>query len=285
MIATKEKFYTCKNDRAFKEIFLKEENKELLIKLLEVSLKTKIYKIKYENIERNTGNLNLKRKYFDVLLETDKGKIGIEMNARETPYLHVRNLAYQCDAYLHYVKKGKEYTDDIDILQLNLTYGMKPDENRELYSVYTVQNDKLKKYVNNFKIVEWDMDKLMEYWYHKDEEKIKEYMYLIMLDLDKEQLESIEHKDKVVTKFMKDLYEINDDPAFRLFLTEEEDQEMIHNTELKLARKEGEEHGQQLGEYQAKIDMAKKMLGKYSIEEIKNLTNLSEEEIGKLKGN
>lgn len=34
MIATKEKFYTCKNDRAFKEIFLKEENKELLIKLL-----------------------------------------------------------------------------------------------------------------------------------------------------------------------------------------------------------------------------------------------------------
>ena len=119
---------------------------------------------------------------------------------------------------------------------------------------------------------------------HKNEEKIKEYMYLIMLDLDKEQLESIEHKDKVVTKFMKDLYEINDDPAFRLFLTEEEDQEMIHNTELKLARKEGEEHGQQLGEYQAKIDMAKKMLGKYSIEEIKNLTNLSEEEIGKLKG-
>ena len=55
MIATKEKFYTCKNDRAFKEIFLKEENKELLIKLLEVSLKTKIYKIKYENVERNTG--------------------------------------------------------------------------------------------------------------------------------------------------------------------------------------------------------------------------------------
>ena len=51
-----------------------------------------------------------------------------------------------------------EYTDDIDILQLNLTYGMKPDENRELYSVYTVQNDKLKKYVNNFKIVEWDID-------------------------------------------------------------------------------------------------------------------------------
>ena len=118
---------------------------------------------------------------------------------------------------------------------------------------------------------------------HKDEEKIKEYMYLIMLDLDKEQLESIEHKDKVVTKFMKDLYEINDDPAFRLFLTEEEDQEMIHNTELKLARKEGEEHGQQLGEYQAKIDMAKKMLiQKEEINKIILYTGLTEDEIKRL---
>ena len=118
---------------------------------------------------------------------------------------------------------------------------------------------------------------------HKDEEKIKEYMYLIMLDLDKEQLESIEHKDKVVTKFMKDLYEINDDPAFRLFLTEEEDQEMIHNTELKLARKEGEECGQQLGEYQAKIDMAKKMLiQKEEINKIILYTGLTEDEIKSL---
>ena len=127
----------------------------------------------------------------------------------------------------------------------------------------------------------------MEYWYHKDEEKIKEYMYLIMLDLDKEQLESIEHKDKVVTKFMKDLYEINDDPAFRLFLTEEEDQEMIHNTELKLARKEGEERGekrgQQLGERQAKIDMAKKMLiQKEEINKIILYTGLTEDEIKRL---
>lgn len=49
---TKEVFYTCRNDRAFKEIFLKEENRDLLKKLLEEALNTKIYSITEENIER-----------------------------------------------------------------------------------------------------------------------------------------------------------------------------------------------------------------------------------------
>lgn len=31
------KFYTCKNDRAFKEVFMKEKNKDILKALLKVS--------------------------------------------------------------------------------------------------------------------------------------------------------------------------------------------------------------------------------------------------------
>ena len=41
MIEEKE-FYTCKNDRAFKEVFMRKENKDLLIKLLESTLDIKI---------------------------------------------------------------------------------------------------------------------------------------------------------------------------------------------------------------------------------------------------
>ena len=39
------KFYTCKNDRTFKEVFLKEENSDLLKALLELILQIKIDKL------------------------------------------------------------------------------------------------------------------------------------------------------------------------------------------------------------------------------------------------
>ena len=50
MIEEKE-FYTCKNDRAFKEVFMRKENKDLLIKLLESTLDIKIKELKYLNID------------------------------------------------------------------------------------------------------------------------------------------------------------------------------------------------------------------------------------------
>ena len=55
-----EKFYTCKKDRAFKEVFMKEENKELLIALLESVLDIKIKELKYLNLEKNTDNINIR---------------------------------------------------------------------------------------------------------------------------------------------------------------------------------------------------------------------------------
>ena len=45
MTETKE-FYTCKNDRAFKEVFMRKENKALLTKLLENTLDIKIKELK-----------------------------------------------------------------------------------------------------------------------------------------------------------------------------------------------------------------------------------------------
>jgi hypothetical protein len=45
MIGVEEKYYTCRYDRPFKEIFLKEENKDMLKDLLELILNKKINKI------------------------------------------------------------------------------------------------------------------------------------------------------------------------------------------------------------------------------------------------
>ena len=58
MIEEKE-FYTCKNDRAFKEVFMRKENKDLLIKLLESTLDIKIKELKYLNVEKIVDNVNI----------------------------------------------------------------------------------------------------------------------------------------------------------------------------------------------------------------------------------
>ena len=78
---------------------------------------------------------------------------------------------------------------------------------------------------------------------------------------------------------MDELERVNEDPRFREYLTKEQDEEKIRNTLIMAAKAEGEE----LGEKQTKIEIAKKMLEKYSIEEIKILTGLNENEIHNLR--
>ena len=236
LLEKEEKFYTAKYDRAFKEVFLKEENEELLLSVLKESLNTKIAKIRQRNIELNSGNIFVRRKYLDILLETDQGLIGIEINSSVEDYLHPRNLAFQCDNYAHYTLVGENYTEDVQIIQINLTYKM---QDEELVRRYFIQDETGKKYAQNFQIIEWNMDKLMKFWYDKNEEIIAKYKHLIMLDLPKEELKELSKKDREVEKYMKEIERVNQDPRFREYMTKEEDQKKIYNTQMSKAFNEG----------------------------------------------
>ena len=268
-----EKFYTAKYDRTFKEIFLKEENEELLLLILEETLNTKVAKIKQRNIELNNGNIFVRRKHLDILLETDQGLIGIEINSSVEDYLHPRNLAFQCDNYAHYTLVGQDYTEEVQIIQINLTYKM---QDEELVRRYFIQDRTGKKYAQNFQIIEWNMDKIMKFWYDKNEEKIEEYKHLIMLDLSKEDLKKLAKKDREVEKYMKEVERVNEDPRFREYMTKEEDQKKIYNTQMSKAYNDGGK--------EKSIEIAKKMLQKNeNILEISEYTGLTIEEIESLK--
>lgn len=75
-----EKYYHGKYDRAFKEVMLKESNKDLLKVVLEKVLNTEIKDIEYKPTERLTGNVNVRGKRLDLLAITNVGLIGIEIN-------------------------------------------------------------------------------------------------------------------------------------------------------------------------------------------------------------
>ena len=279
-----DKFYSCKYDRAFKEVFLKERNKDLLKVLLESILKLKIKEIKLIPNELNEENLLVRRKTLDALIETDIGKIGIEVNSNNRPYVHLRNMAYICDLYASYTLSKEKYTDKVDIIQINLSYEL--GINHKKLSIYKIMDDEENLYVNNFKIYEINMDYYLKLWYDKNEKEIKENEYLVMLGLDKEELEAFSKKIKneKVEKYMSEIKKVNGKTVFKRFISYEQDKEFIKNSELSEAKDEGIKEGIKEGSYDKQIEIAKNLLNEnMDIKTISKVTGLSIENINKLK--
>ena len=97
-----------------------------------------------------------------------------------------------------------------------------------------------------------------------------------MLDLDEEKLEDLSKKDKVVSKYMETLEEVNKDPEFREYMSAEEDARKMENSHLDEAMNRGIE--------KEKIEIAKNMLNDgVPTDSISKYTGLTEKEINTLK--
>ena len=270
------KFYTCKYDRPFKEVMLNKKNEDLLKWFLEDILKVKIERIEVQTIEMNNGNINVRRKYVDVMLKTNVGKIEIEINACNAPYVHPRNMAFISNIYSNHTLVGEDYSEEVPIIQINFSYGLKDTEK---IRAYKMRDDSGKEYVKNFTIYEINMEYYKEMWDNGDKEEIDKNKYYIMLDLEENQLKKISKKDRMVESFMEELKKVNSNPEFQAFMTYEEDQAKIFNSRMKESYNNGIEQGIK----QEKIQIVKnlKALGT-PIEIIASATNFSIEEIEKI---
>lgn len=277
-------FYTCKNDRAFKEVFLKPDNSDLLKALLEFILKIKIDKLEIKKTELLSGNVNIKDKRVDAIVHTGNKKIEIEINSQNKDYLHTRSTAYICNIYQSNASVGDTYNEDTDIIQVNLTWGL--GRNNDEMKIYKIMNEKGELYVKNFIIYEINMDYYDKIWYSKNEEEIKKNQYMIMLDLDKKELKNMP-KDKIVDKYITNVTIVNDDPEFQKYMSEEEDKRKIQNSLLSEAKEEGISQGISQG-YTSGINDGIKQTAKnllsmnMPIEDISKATGLSIEEIKKI---
>ena len=281
-ITKPKKFYTCKNDSAFKEIFGNSKNKNLLIWLLERILQVNINKLTYLNVERNNNDLVTKRKRLDILVETNAGRINIEMNATNKDYLHPRNFCYLSNIYNKNTSISEDYNEDTLTIQINFTYGIKDDN--KILRIYKVQDDEQKCYIKNFEIYEYNMDIIMNFWYSLDIEKVTEYSHLIMLDLGKNSLQELVKYDGKVDEYMKKITKLNTDANFWEVFTPEEDERYIRNTIKRESEKKGEKIGTLKGERKKSREIAKNMLAKnLDLNLIMDVTNLSKNEIMKLQ--
>ena len=273
-ITKPKKFYTCKNDSAFKEIFGNIKNKKLLIWLLERILQVRIDELTYLNVERNNNDLVTKRKRLDILVETNVGRINIEMNATNKEYLHPRNFCYLSNIYNKNTSISEDYNEETLTIQINFTYGIKDDN--KILRIYKVQDDEQKCYIKNFEIYEYNMDIIMNFWYSLDIEKVTKYSHLIMLDLEKNSLKELVKYDGKVDEYMEKITKLNTDANFWEVFTPEEDERYIRNT----IKRESEKKGEQ----KKSFEIAKNMLAmQIDINTIAKATNLSKQEIMKLQ--
>ena len=279
MIETKP-FYTCKYDKAFKEIMMKEENFEILKKVLESILEVTIEEIKLQPLNLPTGNIHLKGKEVDLLVVTNQGKIEVEVNTYYNDYVRVRNFSYITNIYNNQVTVGDKYSEDTNVIQINLNYGI-PDTKYK--RIYKVRDEEGKEYIKNFYIYEINMEKLKKIWYDKNELEIEKNKYLLMLDMEIKDIKKLP-KDKVVKEYMEKIEKLNNDPMFINWITKEKDEQMIKNTQLYNATQEGINIGISQGLQKRNIEIAKTLLKKnMDIEDIIDITGLPKEEIEKLQ--
>ena len=173
-------------------------------------------------------------------------------------------------------------------MHVNLTWGLGAEE--DVMTKYMIMSENGKLFVKNFIIYEINMDYYNKLWYSKNEDEIKKNLYMIMLDLDKKELENMP-KDKIVDKYITNVTIVNDDPEFQKYMSEEEDKRKIQNSLLSEAKEEGISQGYtsgindgiSKGKNKKSIEIDKNMLKKnMSIEDISDITGLSIEEINKL---
>ena len=277
------KFYSCRYDRTFKEVFLNPKNEDLLKVLLEDILKVKIEIKKILPTELITGNNIIKSKRVDALILAINKKIEIEINASINEYVYIRNMAYICNIYSTNALVGDSYNQDIDIIQINLTWGLDYEESKREFRIIDKNGNV---YVKNLLIMEINMEYYKKIWYSKDEKKIKENELLVMLDLNEGELKKMPKSDKISEKYIESVTIVNNDPFFQEYMSHEEDQRKMQNSLIREAEDSGYEKGIKLGEEKLekeKIDIAKRLFKMHmNKEDIIKATGLTTEEINKI---
>ena len=294
-------YYVLSNDIIFKNTF---DTKERLKRLLEETLNIKVYEIFKSNIEMPVENVKERRKYLDLILETNEGIINVEINHGFKDELPYRNFIYFCKLISMSVKKAKSYTNIKKHIQLNISW------NLDKYLDFDITNTKIIKchladdkthnkiYDKIFEIVYINMDYFEDVWYHGDIEKENPFLMFLAAPTE-EKMDLICEGDEFMEELSNKVKRLNEDPDILDVIIENED-EIIKNSiydngvnagiELGISQgitqgiTQGISQGITQGIEQNKIEIAKKMLKEeFNIKDIAKITGITEKEIEDLK--
>lgn len=216
------KFYTARYDRVFKSILCNENDLRILKKVLSVAIDTDIRDIIIKKCELSVSHVSERVKIVDLVVELNNKDIAhVELNLQMDSYVKFRNYVFFSKVISTNGRRGEKYRTNINYIHIDFTYGMNLGKIREEYYVQTLEG---KKYIQNVKILEYDMDYIKKNCYND-----VNYKYLAMLDMELGELRDIAKGDDVVMDYMEKLKKINDDSDFQSLMSQEEAAEMLVN--------------------------------------------------------
>ena len=289
------KYFTAKYDLIFQQALCLEKDKDLLTWFLE-----KIFNQKIINLEIKTPVLPIrskieKRKTVDLLIIFEDKIVNLEVNSSHYKYLNERNFSYITAVYNSIFEKGKRIKSKDEVIQINFTWGLPKKYEKIDVLTYDVRDKKHNDlYIDNFKIIVYNMDYIKEVYYNKTTKKYKQDApkHLLMLDSNKEELEKLCKGDKIMEKFKENVEKLNKDEIIIDFLTKEEEDELKKQSYLdegyelgeEKGMKAGQKIGKELGKKEEKENLAVKMIQKnMKLEDISEITGLSIDYLKKLK--
>ena len=273
----KRKYYTARYDKMFKAIFVSDD-KELIDALLSDCLGEEVHVIKFLNTEIGVKKVDERGKRLDCLVKARDKYINIEINTNFSKVIRVRNFNYFTAFYSSVIKQGEEYDYKTEYVHIDISFGM--SSNEPIKNEYIIKSKEYgDTYIDNFRIIVYNMDKLKEVWYHEGGKGIKGYKHLLMMDLQPEELEKLGN-DIVVKKYKERLEKMNDIDTYIPPISKEQDAIMLENTFKRYYREEGLEEGRKEGIEQNKMEVIKNMYNKgIDIDTIADVVSLTKEEV------
>jgi predicted transposase/invertase (TIGR01784 family) len=284
------RLFDPKEDFVFKALFGTEENKKLLISLLNSILKGKPY---INDLSLNNSELTKilepnKSSRLDILATSDDGiKFNIEMQCRKTNNLPTRTLFYTSKLYTKDLKENEDYnkTKVISIWLFGENVTDRKSAINEAYVTFQ-KNDKdpYEIMTNNLRIIYLELDK-----YIVSDENIK-YKLSKWVDFLKDpiNLNKDTAEDEDIDKARKTLEYISTSKEERIIIEKiiegRNDFYSAKNTAREEGKEEGLKEGKEEGLKEGKIEMAKILLSSgVDVEIIAKSSGLTIDEIKNLK--
>ena len=274
MVTTYNIFIPLYVDFMFTEIFNNYQNIGILENFLECyfdlprnTLKDKI-DIKHRNL--SLRNKSEYKKQVDLLVEVEGRSINIELNNTFNKSILNRNISYVSSVASSKLKSGeKDYLSIGETIQINLNTNYK--NKKKVIEKYFLTNEDTLEKIDNIEVDLVDLQKGKFY----NKSRFDKWCGLILASTKEEfikYLEGIDMKESMKEKLKREFEELNADEECIALYSDYTQAELEYNTGIGEAKLE------------EKNKIAKIMLEKgYSPKKISEITNLSIEELEKLK--
>ena len=276
------KFYTAR----YEPIFMKSVVKPNILKpLLEYILEKEIIELQILNPNLIQDTYKTRGQRLDLLVKTKDEMINVEINSNYNETIMVRNLHYVFKLASENTERGNKYKVDNKIVQINLNFINSKHEKCEYLLYDKTHKIELTDYIKIYNI---GIDKYIKNYYNNGKKFTKGEDLIIMLDLDKKELEELSEKSDIVDNFKEDVIKANEDEFVVEWISHEEEQkqyeEVLYEKGLSQGKQQGLSEGIEKGLMKKSNEIAKKMLElNMDLETISKVTGLTIDEIKNFK--